>query len=237
MDIVIPLGNGSRYNNAELRFCLRAIEKFVDVDEIYIIGDTPHFLQNAMSIDFKESKDNKYKDQNIFRKVYWACKHLPLKEFMYMNDDHFLLQKFIEEYHYKETLKQTLESKPLGDPYRKVIRNTLEIYPAAKNFDTHCPITFDAKTFRTSMDYALWEKPYGYCMKTLYCEKNHITGMQYEDVKIDRVLSCDDISELLKGKKYFSVGDHAFDNDSGMFEFLKTQFPNTSKYEMNELDL
>lgn len=238
MDIIIPLGNGSRHNNLELRFTLRSIEKYVECDQIYIVGEIPDFLVNAFHIDCKENRDNRFKDNNIFMKVYHTFKHINeiADDTYFFNDDHIVMQPYKEEYHYKGTLKQTLDSRALGDPYRKVVRNTLSLYPSAKDFDTHAPMLFNKQKFLRTMNVKLWDKMYGYCLKTLYCNNNNIPGSYYPDLKIDdKDLSVEEIQELTAGRKYFSFGERGFSDN--MIQFLLKTFPDKSKYEADEIRL
>ena len=44
MDIVYILGNGSKFNNEEIRYSLRSLEKFVNFDRVFIVGECPKFL-------------------------------------------------------------------------------------------------------------------------------------------------------------------------------------------------
>ena len=47
IDIVYALGSGSKWDNNELRYSLRSLEKnFLDLRNIYIVGTFPHFLQD-----------------------------------------------------------------------------------------------------------------------------------------------------------------------------------------------
>ena len=82
MDIVIPLGTGSRWQNNELRFALRSIEKYLTgYDKIFIIGECPSYLQNIIHIPCppspaKRSARRKY--QSLF--ALWSGKAVGKKE-------------------------------------------------------------------------------------------------------------------------------------------------------------
>lgn len=72
MDVVIPLGSGSRWQDNELRFCLRAVEKHLKgYDRIYIVGRKPDWIQNIEFIPYVEAHT---RERNIMEKVRRACK-------------------------------------------------------------------------------------------------------------------------------------------------------------------
>jgi hypothetical protein len=54
--IVIPLGNGSLLDNIELRYSLRAIDKFASgYTDIVIVGKLPYFVRGVMCIPLEDS--------------------------------------------------------------------------------------------------------------------------------------------------------------------------------------
>ena len=51
IDVVIPLGTGSRWQDNELRYCLRSIEKNLSgVNEVVIVGEKPKWLTNVRCV-------------------------------------------------------------------------------------------------------------------------------------------------------------------------------------------
>lgn len=107
VDIVIPLGVGSLWQDNELRFCLRSISKYLtDYGQIFIIGDCPDFIQNIIHIPATDSIFRKDKDRNIFNKLMIACEQNEISEsFLFMNDDHYLLSDLVASeipYYYRE---------------------------------------------------------------------------------------------------------------------------------------
>ena len=66
IDIVYPLGTGSKWQDSELRFSLRSIEKnFIDKGTVWVIGHKPDWLINARHIPMPD-KHKHNKDANIW---------------------------------------------------------------------------------------------------------------------------------------------------------------------------
>ena len=73
-DIIIPLGTGSRFDDIELKFALRSVEKHLsNVRDVYVIGNWPDWLRNSTVIKFEEKNLMIFKEKNICNKVSVAC--------------------------------------------------------------------------------------------------------------------------------------------------------------------
>lgn len=97
VDIIIPLGTGSKNNNDELRLFLRSIEKNgIGYRKIIVVAsEIPNWLQNVTTLQMADTlKHNK--DGNIIRKVLFALTAVPdiTPEFVWSSDDCVLLQEF-----------------------------------------------------------------------------------------------------------------------------------------------
>ena len=73
VDIIIPLGTGSKSDNDELRLLLRSIEKNGSGYRriIVVATEIPSWLQNAVTLQMPDSL-HQNKDGNIIRKVLFA---------------------------------------------------------------------------------------------------------------------------------------------------------------------
>ena len=102
-DAVYPLGSGSKWNNNELRYSLRSLEKnLVDLRNVYIVGYRPEWLTGAIHIPCDDPLPHN-KDGNIIRKILRACQTPGLSEdFLQVSDDQILLRplSFAELYPY-----------------------------------------------------------------------------------------------------------------------------------------
>lgn len=232
MDIVIPLGRGSRNSDMELRYCLRGIEMYAcDVENVFIIGERPSFLSNVIHIHAVDMDGHEYKERNIYSKIMLACSDKRVSDdFLFFNDDHFLLAPFDPStYHYKESLRETQMNRKVKDAYYLAICNTLGYIGDGKNFDVHCPIVYNKERFKRTVGTASWYQKGGFLIKSLYCNMNGIVGSYFQDLKITKPFSRWDLNILIRKRPYFSVGDHGI-NDN-LKQLLKDLYPNPSRYE------
>jgi hypothetical protein len=202
MTILLPLGSGSRWQDNELRYCFRSIEKYLSGwDKIVIVGKLPTWVRDdrVIFIPVEDKITARHKERNIYIKILAgiASGHLG-ESFLFMNDDHFLLQPFAADkfpYHHKGPMLP----KTGSNPYRKSISNTLQLLGQTNDFDTHCPIVYNSESFIKAFN-GLTFPYYGYCIKTVYCKRNGIEGSFYPDRKIK------DESEFDPNRQYFSTG-------------------------------
>jgi hypothetical protein len=148
-DILIPLmHDGSKYNNLELRYCLRSIEKHLkDYGNIFIVGELPEWIQKetVIHIPFEDSIDNKQRAWNIYRKIIegitFSLQSIKLEgyfmdvkeekimlsdNFLFVNDDHYLLTDYIAgEFPYYHRGEIELGRAP-NEPQRIQMDNTIE---------------------------------------------------------------------------------------------------------------
>lgn len=236
-DIVIPLGKGSKERNMELKFCLRSIEKYLKkYGGVFVIGEKPPFLNDKIThIPFDEDPRNRYRDRNIMLKMLEACKDSRVSDdFLMVHDDHFLLAD------YEAGAFPYYHLGPMNEgqgQYGETKQNTKsllcrEIHDTINNFDCHCPIVFNKHKFKYTLPHVGWDRPYGYCLKTLYCVMNGIAGEYTTDIKIRMPLKVDGIKEQIAGRKWFSIGDRCFE-PGGMMQVLNELYPKPSKYETN----
>lgn len=262
-DILIPLNGGSRHEDIELKYCLRSITKHLTgVDKIFIVGHKPSFLNwNLLyHIPFRESINNWERAWNIYRKIKAGIdykdeitvafdyggkalvRNIYLSDkFLFMNDDHFLLEdyeadKFVD---YCRPLQQEMYAK--NPPQYKQMENT--VGELRKNpvflgspffdFDIHCPIVFEKKSFVNIFDQlpTTWPE-YGYGIKTFYA--THILTKQAiccEDLKFKEPLMKSTIYTALEGRSWFSIGDRCL-KSGAMKEVLEELYPIKSIYEL-----
>jgi hypothetical protein len=166
--ICIPLNNRSTVNNLELRYCLRSIEKHLSgVDEIFIIGYCPDWVQNVIHIPADEDPRNRFRDRNIMNKMVMACKDERVSDnFLMVHDDHFLLADYEAgafPYYHMGPMNEGFGQ--YGDTKQNT-KSLLHFQPEFNNYDCHCPIVFNKQLFMRSVALADWSKWYGYCNNT-----------------------------------------------------------------------
>lgn len=228
-DIVIPLKDQpSRWQDNELRYALRSIEKYLTGHgNIYIIGKKRTWLNN---VTFIECKDEGAKADRIFNKILKAAKDERVSDpFLYMNDDHYLLKPLdIKEIKYwKYGTMRDVANKAQGNYLKRVLRCDrffrLKGWQTT-NFDIHVPILFEKEKFKSL-------EQDDYIIKSHYCNKFGIEGEDMEDILFHSPKKKQEIYDRIEGRLFMSV------NDSGLNEtmkgFLNELYPQQSNYESN----
>jgi hypothetical protein len=152
MDILIPLGTGSNWQNNELRYCLRSIERYATgYDRIFVVGANPGFLKTTT--DYTDNTDNRIpeipirshpchpwlkffpvsdipgnKQAAIAYKILWAFHHTDISdEIAFWNDDYILTEPVdvtrIGFYH-RGTLEESAGAYHHTHSYRKCLQLT-----------------------------------------------------------------------------------------------------------------
>ena len=149
--------------------------------------------------------------------------------FLFMNDDHFLLQDY-EAVQFPFYYDGTLNTFLTVTDYKHTVKNTLDYFNGASvgNFDVHSPIVYHKEYFPW-LSKADWSIKWGYCIKSMYCDKNGIIGDRYPDLKINEAYSSEKIRELITGRGWFSIGDRA--REGGLLKVLQELYPKKSIYE------
>lgn len=239
IDVVIPLGTGSKHSNIELRYTLRGIENHLrGIGCIYIVGHCPGWLKNIIHLPIKEFDSGaKFKEHNIFMKVLHACKFIK-GEFLFMNDDHFLIRDFNGYAEFwpplcEGTVLELNYNRTQDDPYWNTVFNTaMVVGGAAKNFDVHCPMRMFGECVENLAEefpLEVWEK-YGYLFKSLYAKTERIGGYPCIDLKFREPLKKIDILAAIQNKAWFSLDERAMNAD--MMEILSELYPVKSSYEV-----
>jgi len=224
MDIVIPY---KETKSREIIYALRSVESYLsEVDNVFIIGDDPFFLQNVIHIPAKDIPGYKHKEFNCHSKLMLACRNSEIGEtFLYMNDDHYLLQKYNAEifpnYYFGSINKNTGVGL-----YASTVENTIRIGGEIKNFDIHCPMIIGKYQYREVVGSLNWTLPFGYCIKSVYGYGIGLWGQSMPDCKV-------------KFEGEFPGSDRAWFSTSdkwigwtGSKLFIESLFPNKSKYEL-----
>lgn len=222
IDLLYPLGNGSRLKDFELRMSLRSMERHLKgFDKVWIVGQKPEWLQNVNFIPMKDDKNSP--DYNIMAKIARACEEKELSEtFGFFNDDHFLLHDFDIKtfpYYYEGTLEQYANRK---DAYGSRARNSLNHLKTkglpTKNFDIHTPILYNKEQFLKNIVPLEWIN--GYIIKSLYANILKIEGVEIKDNKINQPPN--------PGDSFFSTPPYM---RASVTRFLSEMFPEKSRFE------
>lgn len=90
VDVVYPLSNGSTWQDNELRYSLRSLDKFArNLGRVFVVGRKPAWLTGVVHIP---ARDNPMvnKDANIINKIRLAIAAGISERFIFASDDQFL---------------------------------------------------------------------------------------------------------------------------------------------------
>lgn len=231
MDVVYTLKYDALSGINQLIYSLRSIDKYlIGFRNVYVIGASPGDLK----VIHIPATDLNTAAKNIMDKMLIACNHPDISEnFLYIADDHFLLQSAnISNYpYYTDGSLQELYSRQQNG-YKAVVQNTIDALngKAQRNYNIHCPIIYNKKMLKEVVSQYDWNKPKAYLLKSLYC--NHLDLYQrneLKDLKISRNLPPDHIMTKIKDRTVFSTGKE-FKCEEVM-KILKRLFPEKSRFE------
>lgn len=234
MDVVIPYIY-SKHN--ELRYCLRSIDKYFNHRRIFIIGDEAdskqdRWLKTACNITI--SNEGKSREARIFNKLLLAANMPEVSDpFVMFNDDHFLTHHMTEiPYGWNSSLEEIVAYRLYNDGYTRALRNTLKALnhmdKPTKHFDIHTPIIYEKDRINKIAEIFDWSIPFGYCIKSLYCNYFEIEGEYIEDCKLKKSGDLVGMKRQIANHWVFSCGDTAFPT---MAALLKELYHDKSRYE------
>lgn len=244
MDIVYILGNGSRWNNNELRYSLRSLEKHFPHRNIFIVGEFPYWLRNVNHIDVNDAFP--YSDggklRNAVRKIRAACKDERISDqFVLMNDDFFFLENATEIKPYSlGTMQNTIDRHVThkGYYYEALVRTKRYLQNCGIENPTcyaiHYPIVYDKKKFLEMTD-GLDLMQAGYAIRTIYGNLFNIGKVERKDVKISSESALMDFLQAEDKGDFLSTGD-GIALHSRFQEWIDFRFPDQSKYEQHRTD-
>lgn len=245
MDILYVLGKGSKWNNNELRYSLRSIEKFgKNVGNVYVIGHNPGFLsRNVTVLQIEDYMDAKHK--NILNKIVKAVHYTPVADhFLLSSDDHFYIKETdFDNYpvYCKGLLPDVVTEGDKGKNYKKSLvdtRNILNEHGYTQcHFGWHgnTHITKEAITLAKDFIQQSFESTYGYeptslLLNVLYATKPFEIVCRIDLKLDDDINGVDSVIEHIGDSECFSISDAAV--KLGVEEYLQQMFPDKSKYEI-----
>ena len=248
VDVVYVLGSGSTWNNNEIRYSLRSVEKNgIGLGQIFIVGELPEFLSKGV-IHIKAAdifNPNQNADGNIATKVLAACADERLSDdFLFINDDHIILQPIhlanVPAFH-KGDMNTYQESFWQLNFWRGRLRRTMEILNqkglTSYHFDCHTPIIFNKHLFPQVMANFPYKEGIGLTMKSLYGNSVYSeTGIPLRNEKktVFKFFTSKQLSERLVDCGFMSFNDLGLNKELKLW--LDEQFPNQSCWETSSAE-
>lgn len=218
MILFIPLCNFTSWEHNELRLALRSWSQYANIEKVLIIGHKPDWLTNVEHIPYDDSRRPKI--ENIFNKVKIAAEHYP--EFIFGNDDHYLLNPLTElPYYYSTKLKDFKGSA--GDTFYRYVSETARLFPEGNYYDIHVPMICKREIIN-KLEYKK-----DILFKSYYCNTAGVKGKQLADCNIRGHIRRDQIENYVKGRDFVSTTDGIA---TELKKYLLERFRIKSKFEV-----
>ena len=222
MHYLYPLDWNSRWDNNELRYSLRSLEKHCQVDSVTVVGNCPRWLQNVQHVPFNPMDGSKINRE--YTALLGALPYVP-NEFVFMNDDFYVMEpmKEIGLFHQgtlRQMIKWALIDNPTGDDLYTVARQSTmdvlqEFCPEPLDYELHVPMPLlrDA-VYNVAATYSFWDNLQ---FRTIY--GNVLGGLG------EKMLDVKDVW----GKPFFSTDSNVSDTTRVR---LQQAFPEPSRFEL-----
>lgn len=215
------IGNLSNFDDIELRYSLRSIQKHHKQFSVTIAGWKPKWCAPDRFIPIQEPNQGKAK--NTYLKLLEATRQLDSGLYVLMCDDFILLEPHIHKMYYFGTLR---ERTMQGSFYAKrLFGETLKLTdPKALCFDTHMPFSFDRNRMlavleRNKRNLGVM----GFSYQSLYGNNEPLLAIeQHENAKVG----------ALPKLPYFKAVSLADSVVAGGCDVLERYLPEPSRYEL-----
>lgn len=236
LDLVIPLGKGSKHNNLELLYCLRSIEKYLtNYGQLFIVGQFPDFL-NSEAIHIEQPFVSGNPARNIAMNMLEACRDERLSErFLMINDDYFFTAPTdaatYPTYH-KGDLSNTVRNNVTD--YRKHLTTTIkhlqELGLTTTDYDVHYPTTFKKQKLKDLIERTDFYRSFGFILKSLYFNTYPTEAIQRTDCKQLQIKTLEQWQAYVKTTEVFSIADTCI--NPTFKDFMAETYPEKSKWEI-----
>ena len=249
VDVVYALGTGSKWQDNELRYSLRSLEKFCgNLGRVFIVGHKPDWVTGVIHIphdDWKQGHpeyrkrrgDVGHKDGNIIRKVLAACKTDLSERFLFASDDQCFLAP-IDAWTLPALHCGLLRPITKGNTWRRRVDHTRQYLESLGIAALHCDahtITPHTKTeFVAACTAAAYDRGVGYTINTLTQNQNPKITLRHvgrSKLTLYKPLTAQQIRLLLTNKKHLGYGDGGLSR--GLKTVLAEWFPHPSRFEMD----
>jgi hypothetical protein len=233
MDIVYILGTGSTWNDNEIRFSLRSVEKNVkDFGRVFIVGELPVWLKNVEHIVCPDAFGIKWR--NAYTKILKVCWEEKLSDdFLLMNDDFFIFKEIVaSEYPYYFSSVLSKDASYNKAKFMTTPQKTASVLPRrvenVRNFAVHRPCRFNKKKYLEMPRFDL--NMTGFSPRSFYCNFYNVPGVQCTDITLSPLLAEKDFEKVIANRTDISI----FSNTARSLIFqnwIRKKFPEPSRFE------
>jgi hypothetical protein len=244
LDLVYVLGSGSIWKNNELRFSLRSVEaNLKGVRNIYIIGEHPGFISDAVIHIYHPDPLTRNADGNMALKILRACQENNLSDdFLFMNDDFIINKPIVASeipWLHKGDMCDRTDKFWKGDFYRFRLRRTFDVlkdrgYPTIQ-YDYHAPMLMNKHEFPRVMENFDFKEDIGYTFRSLYGNFLQLPAIPLGNMKktIYKFLNTHQLHDISREPVFIGYNDKGLNNSFKLW--LHKRFPKRSKYEKHEI--
>jgi len=238
VDVVIPLSVGSKHGDAELRYALRSIERYVEnLGQVWIVGHRPTWLRGVEHIPAGDPHPSK--DVNIIHKLLAACQAGVSERFVFWSDDQILLRPLAWSQLGPYTWRDLAGQPANGKRWHRRLLATRD-WLASRGLptwhcDTHVPIPMERSRFLELADAArdVWESGEGVTVGTWYCNQAaQPRPMGDRKATIEARLPTDQLHAAIAGRWFLGHNDAGFTSD--LWALLDELFPDRCRFEAGE---
>jgi len=187
MDAVYPLGDGSLWENNEIKYSVALLRQNAPwIKNIYVVG------KSSPVGELIEFTENQAPAVNIWLKGLEACLDKRVSDpFLFINDDHFIIKPIPKEYpaYYTYPIKDypykkySFGGQEVEHPYQRLVKRTHDILGDVLFYQPHCPFIVYKDLYLATMkryeDYIFSDC--GLLVKTTYFKG--AMGVQMDDYK------------------------------------------------------
>lgn len=241
VDVVYVVGEGSPWNDNELRFSLRSLARFFpEVGKVWVVGKDIPWLRNVRHLPFPDPYTSN-KDANIIVKTLRACIEPELSEaFVRFSDDQYLLLPTSRNDLGPYSRPNILHTKdfPATEWGRRIVRTGRELARRGLptlNYESHVPVLYSKQSFAETMLAYDYGRADGYAINSLYF--NSVGSTQPVDLQDARVRAAiyrpgrsrAQFQAFVRSRRFLNHND--FGLDAGLRAFIAELFPKPSPYE------
>lgn len=242
IDVMYPLGGGSNWDNNELKYSLRSVEKHCkNVGNIIIVGKSLPAFINPDTVIFIEKKDEYWKEKNIMLAIKFACE--VSERFMQFNDDYFVSKDV--DFLTMPTYCREFEDMGAWLDYRRKYKKGRIGYTRILNrtyhqlkqlglpsicYDIHIPMLIESDKYLDAIDNFDWERKNAMTYRAMYGNWNRIPAIPHKDGHIDNPKSIEELEFAFKEKDFISSKSKLNHHIWGTV--LDKLFSTKSKYEI-----
>lgn len=233
LDVVYILGTGSMWNDNEIRYSLRSVDRYLPHRNVYVIGERLHWFNGITHIPENDPHQNK--TANGLHKIFRAASEPEISDpFILMNDD-FFFWDFVSEIvpYRRSTISDSMRMHPTkGGYYYNSLKETKDLLDGLGlddlDFEVHYPALFYKENLRNAIRLGLRHSKH-FLIRSFYHNLYQLPGIETMDFKINSWVDWA-FQKNRPNVHLYSVSDFAVGNRE-IQEWIDRKFPRPCRFE------